>query len=202
VLALVLALVLAMWPRALRGCLLRAAAPAVVALWLAAAPAQAGPLELARLDVQNTEQGVLVDFDTRFELPPGVEEALKKGVALHFVAEATVYRERWYWRDRQVAKAQRTWRIVYQPLTLSYRVSLLGGLGQSFPSLGEALRAVQRASQWRIADGLSPDDDRRFYVEFSYQLDREALPRPLQLGVGSLPEWDLQVARTVPLKLR
>lgn len=173
-----------------------------IASGLLALGAAAGPLELARLEVQNSEQGVLLDFDTRFELPAGVEEALKRGVALNFVAEANLYRYRWYWRDRRVAQAQRTWRIVYQPLTLSYRVSLLGGLGQSFPTLTEALRTVQRASQWRIAEGISPEEDRRFYVEFSYQLDREALPRPLQLGVGSLPEWDLQVARTVPLKLR
>lgn len=158
--------------------------------------ATAQPLELVQLDVLNTEQGLLIDFDTRFELPTGVEEALQKGVALHFSAEAQLLEKRWYWRDRRVALAQRTWRIAYQPLTFSYRVNF-GGLGQTYPTLAEALRTVQRSTSWRIADPIAAGDSGRYYVEFSYQLDRDQLPRPLQIGVSSAPEWNLQVERTV-----
>jgi hypothetical protein len=158
--------------------------------------ATAQPLELVQLDVLNTEQGLLIDFDTRFELPTGVEEALQKGVALHFAAEARVLEKRWYWRDRRVALAQRTWRIAYQPLTFSYRVNF-GGLGQTYPTLAEALRTVQRSTSWRVADPIAAGDTGRYYVEFSYWLDRDQLPRPLQIGVSSSPEWNLQVERSV-----
>jgi hypothetical protein len=181
--------------RRLRARLRRAA---VLLLCAAAAAGNAGPLELAQLDVQNTEQGLVVDFDTRFELPVGVEEALQKGVALHFMAEARLLEKRWYWRDRRAALASRTWRIAYQPLTFSYRVNF-GGLGQTYPTLAEALRTVQRSTSWRIADPIAPTDGGRYYVEFSYRLDRDQLPRPLQIGVSSAPEWDLQVERVVPV---
>lgn len=185
----------AAWGRARR--LLAHGLAALLALALLGAPiATAQPLELVQLDVLNTEQGLLIDFDTRFELPTGVEEALQKGVALHFSAEAQLLEKRWYWRDRRVALAQRSWRIAYQPLTFSYRVNF-GGLGQTYPTLAEALRTVQRSTSWRIADPIAAGDSGRYYVEFSYQLDRDQLPRPLQIGVSSSPEWNLQVERTV-----
>lgn len=177
---------------------------AMLLAWFAALAvpgAGAGPLELAQLEVLNTDQGLLIDFDTRFELPNGVEGALQKGVALHFVAEAQVLKERWYWRDRSVAQATRTWRVAYQPLTFSYRVNF-GGLGQTYPTLAEALRTVQRSTSWRVADPIAPNDDGKYRIKFSYRLDRDQLPRPLQIGLGSSPEWDLQVERSVSVPPR
>ena len=44
----------------------------------------------------------------RFELPAVVEDALLKGIALFFVVEADIYRDRWYWTDPRVASAART----------------------------------------------------------------------------------------------
>lgn len=167
----------------------------LLSLLLNAVPARA--LDLLRLDAQRSERGVLVNFETRFDLPAGVEDALQRGVALHFLAEAVLMRSRWYWRDKELARATRTWRIAYQPLTFSYKVSQ-GGLSQTYRSLGEALRALQRFSQWRIADQVSADED-RCYIEFTYRLDTEQLPRPLQIGIGSQPEWTLGVARTIAL---
>lgn len=163
-------------------------------------PARAEGLELLSLSASRQEQGLVLDFDTRFELPQGVEGALQKGVALHFVAEATLLRSRWYWRDKRVAQASRTWRLTYQPLTFSYRVNF-GGLGQTYRTLGEALRALQKSVAWRIADAPVPDDGDH-YVEFRYRLDRERLPRPLEIGLGTQREWQLEVERTIPVDPR
>lgn len=164
---------------------------------LATPAAAAEPIELPRLEAVRTEQGVLLNFETRFDLPPAVEDALQKGVALHFVAEAELMRARWYWRDKQISTVSRDWRLTYQPLTFSYRVTL-GGLAQSYRSLGEALRTVQRTLQWRIADPV-PEEEGRYYVVFSYRLDSNQLPRPLQISLGSQPDWSLQLERTVPV---
>ena len=176
---------------------LRAVAAVCMALVLLLAMAPACALDLLRLDAQRSEQGVQLSFETRFDLPPSVEDALQRGVALHFLAEAVLMRSRWYWRDKELARTTRTWRIAYQPLTFSYKVSQ-GGLSQSYRSLGEALRALQRFNQWRIADPV-PAEDGRHYIEFTYRLDTEQLPRPLQIGIGSQPEWTLRVARTLAL---
>lgn len=171
-----------------------AALPALALL--APAPARAGPVEVLRVAAHRAADGVYVDLETRFDLPASVEEALQKGVALHFTAEAALRRPRWYWRDADVARAVRTWRLNYQPLTQTYRVSF-GGLSQSYTSLREALHAVQYCGQWRIAEPLPSDDDARYYVEVSYRLDTSQLPRPLQIGLGSQPEWNLVAERTI-----
>lgn len=167
----------------------------LVALTLAA-PARA--VELTRLEAQRSEQGVQLSFDLRYELPPGVEGALQKGVALYFVAEAQLMRSRWYWMDKAYPETRRVWRLSYQPLTFSYRVSL-GGLSQTYATLAEALRALQRSTRWRIADALPADDDGSFYVRFAYRLDADQLPRPLQIGIAGGPEWHLAIERTIAL---
>ena len=159
-------------------------------------PAQAATIDLTRLEVLRTEQGLAIDFDARFDLPPGVEDALQKGVALHFVAEAELARSRWYWRDKRLAQVRRTWRLAYQPLTLNYRVSL-GGLAQTYPTLREALRAIQRLGAWRIGD--VEDAQEADYLDFRYWLDLDQLPRPLLISIGSQPEWSLRIERTILL---
>jgi hypothetical protein len=156
----------------------------------------ATPVELPRLEVLRTDQGLAIDFDARFDLPTGVEDALQRGVALYFVAEAELTHARWYWRDKRLAQVRRSWRLAYQPLTLNYRVSL-GGLSQTYATLREALRAVQRLSAWRIGD--ADDAQEADTLEFRYWLDIDQLPRPLLISIGSQPEWSLRIERTILL---
>lgn len=150
--------------------------------------------EFSEFELVHNEEGLTLNFGVRFELPRGVEDALLKGVPLYFVAEAEVFRDRWYWRDRKIGTASRVWRLAYQPLTRKYRVSF-GGLNQSFDSLADALTSVRRVSGWKIAEAKDIDDGRH-YVEFTYRLDTTLLPRPMQIGLGGQPEWTLLVEKT------
>ena len=114
------------------------------------------------------------------------------------VAEAEVFRPRWYWRDERVARVSRSWRLSYQPLTSAWRVSL-GVFSQSYPSLDEALSTITRIAHWRIADsGVEPKG--KYYVEFSFKLDASQLPRPMQLDLGAQADWHLGVERTLPVE--
>lgn len=168
---------------------------------LGVVPAAYGaPLDVLRVVAHRGSDGVYIELETRFDLPPSVEEALQKGVALYFTAEAVLRRPRWYWRDAEVSTAVRTWRLNFQPLTQNYRVSF-GGLSQTYTSLRDALHAVQYCSQWRIAEPVPADDDARYYAEVSYRLDTSQLPRPLQIGLGSQAEWNLAAERTVTVGL-
>jgi hypothetical protein len=177
---------------------LRHGAALALAPWAAAAGAQASspsPPAVVSLDVRRGDDAVLVGFAVRFELSRPVEEALMKGVPLHFTAVADLYRSRWYWTDRRVASASRTWRLAFLPLTRQFRVSF-GGLTQNFDELDEALASVSRASGWRIADDGAVEDDSRHYVELSYRLDISLLPRPMQIGLVGQPDWTLELRRS------
>ncbi len=160
--------------------------------------AQAQSVELSNFSVARSEEGLLLSFSANFELPHSVEDALMRGVPLYFEAEANLLQSRWYWRDKRVVRAVRSWRVTYQPLTRLYRVST-GGLHQNFETLAEALDLLRRASRWKIAELGQLEEDGRYYVEFGFRLDTSLLPRPMQIGIGGEAAWSLSVERTVRL---
>ena len=167
--------------------------------------------EVSRLRVDRAGDALLLSATVKFELPTAVEDALLKGVAVIFVAEADLLRERWYWMNKKVVSAERHMRLAYQPLTRRWRLNAASGmitsaglgmaLNQNFDSLPDALAAVQRLSHWKIADASELDLEQRHQVEFRFRLDVSQLPRPLQIGTLGQADWDISVASSRPLVL-
>jgi hypothetical protein len=150
---------------------------------------------LTSFGLVRSEDGLYLDFNVGFELSPSVEAALQKGVALNFVAEAQVFRERWYWRDQRVSRVTRAWRLSYQPLTRQYRVGF-GSAQLGFDNVADALALVQRVSQWKVVEAADLSPSGQYYLQLTYQLDTSALPRPVQVGVGGQPDWALLIQKT------
>lgn len=161
-------------------------------------------IELLSLELQRGDGELTLAFAVRLELSPAVEDALQRGIPIYFVAEAQLRRHRWYWRDERVARAQRGWRLAYQPLTATWRVALQGALGgalsQSYATRSEALAALSSTGRWAIADLAQLDPGSSYYVDFRYGLDTTQLPSPLQIGLTGSDGWDLGVERQVPLR--
>lgn len=144
-------------------------------------------------------QQLLIDADLRFELPQKFDKVLQAAVPLVFTAEAEVYAKRWYWRDVRVATSQRTWKLIYQPLTNSWRVTTATSQ-DSYTDLNSALIAVSRLSNWVVASKAQIDkaEGRRMYVNLSYRLDTSQLPPLLLLGSGgNAARWDVGVQQTL-----
>jgi hypothetical protein len=152
-------------------------------------------IELTQLMTERGDDGLLLSYTVRLELSKDVEDALYKGVAVVFVAEAELFKSRWYWYDKPKAQVIRRWRLAYQPLTRHWRLSF-DGLSRSYNSLSEAVGAMRRATQWRIADNIAPGSDDH-YVVFSFRLDTNELPRPMQIGLGGQNDWNLAVTRRI-----
>ena len=100
---------------------------AVAVLWLVLggvlnARAQSSVAELTEMRVARSETNLLLDTSLRLELGVAIEDALMKGLAVHFVVEADLMRDRWYWYDRQVSSVSRHYRLAYQPLTRKWRL--------------------------------------------------------------------------------
>ena len=172
---------------------------AALAMVASIAVLRAAEPEITSFDLVSNEEGLLLSYNINMELSRSVDEALSKAVPLFFVAEAEVFRNRFYWRDQRVGYAVRRWRIVFQPLTSTYRVTFDGGLSQNYPSRDEAFAAITRAARWKIAEGPQIEEGSRHYVEFSFRLDTSQLPRPMQIGIGGQADWALAVRRTQKL---
>ena len=167
--------------------------------------------EISLLKFERVADAVLLTATVKFDLSAAIEEALLKGVPMIFVAEADVFRERWYWTNKKVVSVERHMRLAYQPLTRRWRLNVASGLitnaalgvalNQNFETLSDALAAVQRLSRWKIADVSELDLEQRHLVEFRFRLDVSQLPRPFQIGTLGQSDWDISASSRVPLVL-
>ena len=165
--------------------------------------------EISVFKAERAGEAILLTAAVKFELPAAVEEALMKGVAIIFVAEVDVYRERWYWKNKKVASAERHLRLAYQPLTRRWRLNIASGvitnsalgisLNQNFDTLADALSALQRQSRWKIAEVSEVELEQKHSIEFNFRLDLAQLPRPLQIGTLGQSDWNISASIIRPL---
>lgn len=185
---------------------------ACVCLLMAPRPSAAAPTEITRLRVERADDGVYLSANVRFDLPAVVEDALLKGIAIFFVVEADIYRDRWYWTDPRVASAARTLRLAYQPLTGRWRVNIVSGLitsssglratlNQNYETLPEALSAIQRLTRWKIAEASEIEADANYALDLNFRLDLSQLPRPFQIGVAGQRDWTISAQLKDQLRL-
>jgi hypothetical protein len=184
-----------------------------VLAWLPGpASAQSSAASVTQLRVEQADDGVYLSAQVQFELHPLVEEVLEKGIAIYFVAEADVYRERWYWTDLKVAHATRHMRLAYQPLSRRWRLNMSPtpitnagfgvSLNQNFDTLEDALDSIRRVGRLRLGDVSEFADDGKPLVSFRFRLDTSQLPRPFQIGVVGQAEWNISadVSMRLPLE--
>lgn len=178
----------------------------LLALVLVGLSAQAfAAVELEQIRVEREDAGVLLHVNLRLELGQAVEEALAKGVAIHFVAEAELMRDRWYWYDRKVSQVTRYYRLAYQPLTRQWRLQVSSepihaagagsSIAQTFESLPAALEVIRRQSGWKLADAADLEPGARQHVLYRFRLDMSQLPRPFQIAAGNQADWNLNLNR-------
>lgn len=180
-------------------------------VWLALPVHAQTNVELQGLKAEKQDSALVLSGKWRFELSGAMQDALMKGIALHFVSEVDITRERWYFYDKRIAHVERHHRLSYLPLTQRWRLNSAsqpisqGGLGvslgQTFDTLEEATAAMQRISQWRVAAAADIDADANHTLEIKFKLDLGQLPRPLQIGATGQNDWNLTFAKRLPLVL-
>lgn len=196
----------------LRGVARRLRLACVLMCWLMAGVAQADTsVDLQDLTLTRQDGMVAMSGTWRFDLPAALEDALLKGITLYFVTEVDVYQERWYVYNQRVAHAERHVRLFYQPLTRRWRVHVspqpfsvsgLGvSIGQSYDSAEDALSAVRRIVQWRVANVADVNLDAKPTLSINFKLDLKQLPRPLQIGAVGQSDWNISYSKTQRLEL-
>jgi hypothetical protein len=191
-----------------RWCVIIAAAAGLALPSLAMADT---PVELQGLKLERQDTALYMSANWKFDLPSALEDALLKGITLYFVTEVEINQERWYVYNQRVAQAERHVRLFYQPLTRRWRVNIspqpfnvsgLGmSLGQSYDTAEEAMGAVRRIVQWRIANAADYNPDAKQTISINFKLDLKQLPRPLQIGAAGQSDWNIGFSKTQRLEL-
>lgn len=159
------------------------------------------------ISVARQNDQLTLSSNLSLELSPAVEDALKKGIAIYFVAEADLAKDRWYWTDKKISSKVRHYRLVYQPLTRKWRVNVSTShdnllesgmsLPQNFERLADAVAFIGRIVEWGVADWADLETDGRYTLSFRFRLDTTALPKPLQLGLIGQSDWTIAAGKTL-----
>jgi hypothetical protein len=160
-------------------------------LWSFQAHAAGIHVKSAELQPNSGEYYLSANFDVG--LSPVLEEALNRGVALHFVVQFEVIQPRWYtlylWNGR-MGEYEQHYRLSYNALTRQYRVSI-GSLHQNFDTLEEALGLLGRFSRRRVMNADELDEGKVYECQIRMFLDTKQLPKPFQIDALASRDWDL-----------
>ena len=153
-------------------------------------PADADRIDAKKATLEVIDGGYVLDADFEIDLTLPLEDALNKGVPLHFTFEFELIRPRWYWFNERIAGARQTYRLSYNALTRQYRVAVRT-LHQNFATLAEALEFMSRV---RLRDIAEPGALARGYTYTAavrLRLDTSQLPRPFQITAVGSRDWSI-----------
>lgn len=169
----------------------RLLAAASLALWSVLAQADTIFVQSVELTAEDGEYYLSATFD--IALTPTVEEALNRGVPLHFLVEFELIYPRWYtlylW-NRQLVELQQSYRLSYNALTRQYRLSY-GVLHRSFDTLENALSVLGGISDQQVFEESLLDEDRVYEAQIRMRLDTARLPKPFQIDALGGDDWDV-----------
>jgi hypothetical protein len=163
----------------------------VLGLGAAMAPAaRADGIEVRKAALISAEDGYVLEADFEVTLTHTLEDALNKGVPLHFSLEFELTRPRWYWFNERLANTRQLYRLSYNALTLQYRVAVRN-LYRNFASLREALEFMSRVRVREIAEAGALSSGSNYRAALRLRLDSSQLPRPFQVSAVGSREWSI-----------
>jgi len=141
-------------------------------------------------EIVPSEDGYVVNADVDLELNSRLVDAISRGVSLYFTAEFEIEQPRWYWFDDEVAQRRLDFRLSYNAITRSYRLSV-GSFHQSFDTLEAAVRTMLRIRNWQIAPLAALRPGESYNAALRLRLDTGLLPRPFQVTTIGSRDWNL-----------
>lgn len=168
-------------------------AVAGLVLSLLAGAVRAEGIAIRSASLLPTEAGYALEADFAIALTPAVEEALARGLPLHFVTEFEVLYPRWWtfnlWH-RTVSEFRTQHRLSFNALTRQFRLSF-GNLHQSFDTLEEALTLIGRVRYSPAVRYQEVEPGDVYVASLRQWLDTSQLPKPLQINALGSRDWSL-----------
>ena len=169
---------------------------ALCLLWCCTAPAAAEGIHIKSAEISQNGGDYYLEANFEVELTHTLEDALNKGLPLHFLVEFELIRPRWYtlylW-NKSVLEFEQDYRLSYNALTRQYRLSL-GALHQNFDTLNDALALMGRLRPRFLADAEMLDQGKVYEAAIRMRLDVSQLPKPFQINALASRDWNLASA--------
>jgi len=161
--------------------------------WCATSFAGSEGIHVKSAEIAQTGAEYYVEATFEIELTHTLEDALNKGLPLHFIVEFELIRPRWYtlylW-NKSVLEFEQNYRLSYNALTRQYRLSQ-GALHQNFDTLNDALTLMGRLRPRFLADTDTLDEGKVYEAAVRMRLDVSQLPKPFQINALASRDWNL-----------
>ena len=164
------------------------------ALLMQGMPAKAGEsmqVKTLQLDLSPDDGSVLLSAQFTLDLSAALQDAVSRGLPLHFITEFEIYKPRLLWFDARTMKGHREWRLSFHALTRQYRLGSASG-SEAYTSLDEAIAPMMSVRDWAITsvDQLEPETE--YILRVRMRLDQARLPKPFQITALTDSDWNPQ----------
>jgi hypothetical protein len=167
---------------------------------LLATCANAAGIVVNKASVRPSDDGYHLSANYDINLTLVMQQALSRGIALHFVGEFTLTHSRWYWLDEEIFRSEQSIKLSYNVLTRQYRISR-GSLFQNFTSFEDALNTLSRQNSPAIPKDVIdsgrdyfPDwvkKEGKYFAAARLRLDTAQLPKLMQVNAFTDSDWSL-----------
>jgi hypothetical protein len=162
-------------------------------MWCGIASAATEGIHVTSAEVSQNGGDYYLEANFEVELTHTLEDALNRGLPLHFIVEFEVIRPRWYtlylW-NKSVLEFEQDYRLSYNALTRQYRLSQ-GALHQNFDTLNDALALMGRLRARFLGDAEMLDRGKVYEAAIRMRLDVTQLPKPFQINALASRDWNL-----------
>ena len=163
------------------------------AFWCAALLGSDEGVHVKSAEVSRNGDSYFLEANFAVKLTSTLEDALNKGLPLHFVTEFELIHPRWYtlylW-NKSVLEFEQRYRLSYNALTRQYRLSN-GALHQNLDTMDEALKLIGQVRPRLLASADRLDDGKTYEAVIRLRLDVSHLPKPLQIDALASRDWNL-----------
>ncbi len=161
--------------------------------WCSTVFAATAAIHVKSAEISQNAGDYYIEAKFDVELTHTLEDALNKGLPLHFIVEFELIRPRWYtlylWNN-SVLEFEQDSRLSYNALTRQYRLSR-GALHQNFDMLNDALAVMGRLPPRFLADSGMLDQGKVYEAAIRMRLDVSQLPKPFQINALASRDWNL-----------
>lgn len=150
----------------------------------------ASSININYAELQPFEDSYALSADIDIDFDEAIEEAVSKGVALHFLIEFQVVKPWKYWFDDEIVTVSKSVTLSYHALSRQYLVNH-STHQKSFETLDEAKDALMQISNWKVMDKSFIEKTEAYNAALLVRLDQSKLPKAIQVDAIGSEKWNL-----------
>ena len=145
---------------------------------------------IKQADLQLVDDFYLLNAEISIDFDAEIEEAINKGVPLHFLIEFQVVSPRKYWFDDEIITTTNRVVLSYHALTKQYLINRETHQ-KSFETLDEAIDELLQLTDLKVFEKVLIEKDANYKAALLMRLDQAKLPKAIQVDAIASEKWNI-----------